>query len=73
MTFMRGIDVRTDGRVQDGDLAHEIGAAVPLAGELEHTGARVQELSPEISSEQNLSGEHLSPSLMAGIAGALLG
>ena len=39
----------------------------------EHTGARVQELSPEISSEQNLSGEHLSPSLMAGIAGALLG
>jgi len=39
----------------------------------EHTGARVQELAPEISLEQNLSGEHLSPSLMAGIAGALLG
>jgi len=39
----------------------------------EHTGARVQELAPDISSEQNLSGEHLSPSMMAGIAGALLG
>lgn len=39
----------------------------------EHTGARVQELAPEISMEQNLSGEELSPSLMAGIAGALLG
>lgn len=39
----------------------------------EHTGARVQELAPELSLEQNLSGEHLSPSLMAGIAGALLG
>jgi type IV pilus assembly protein PilM len=39
----------------------------------EHTGARVQELAPEFTSEQNLSGENLSPSLMAGIAGALLG
>ena len=39
----------------------------------EHTGARVQELAPDISLEQNLSGEHISPSLMAGIAGALLG
>ncbi|MGE5325376.1 MAG: type IV pilus biogenesis protein PilM [Actinomycetota bacterium] len=39
----------------------------------EHTGARVQELAPDISPEQNLSGEHISPSLMAGIAGALLG
>lgn len=39
----------------------------------EHTGARVQELAPELTSEQNLSGENLSPSLMAGIAGALLG
>jgi type IV pilus assembly protein PilM len=39
----------------------------------EHTGARVQELAPDISTEQNLSGEKISPSLMAGIAGALLG
>jgi type IV pilus assembly protein PilM len=39
----------------------------------EHTGARVQELAPDISSDQNISGETLSPSLMAGIAGALLG
>jgi type IV pilus assembly protein PilM len=39
----------------------------------EHTGARVQELAPEISSEQNLSGESIPSSLMAGIAGALLG
>jgi len=39
----------------------------------EHTGARVQELAPELTAEQNLSGENLSPSLMAGIAGALLG
>src|SRR4029077_900531 len=36
------VDVRTDGRVQDRDLAHEIGAAVPLARELEDTGARVR-------------------------------
>ena len=39
----------------------------------EHTGAQVQELAPDLSSEQNLSGEHFPPSLMAGIAGALLG
>jgi type IV pilus assembly protein PilM len=39
----------------------------------EQTGARVQELAPNISSDQNLSGEHLPASLMAGIAGALLG
>lgn len=39
----------------------------------EHTGARVQELAPEISAEQNLSGESIPPSLMAGVAGALLG
>jgi type IV pilus assembly protein PilM len=50
-------------------------AALEEVGPLlhEHTGARVQELSPEISSEQNLSGETISPSLMAGITGALLG
>ena len=39
----------------------------------EQTGARVQELAPNISSDQNLSGKQLAPSLMAGIAGALLG
>lgn len=39
----------------------------------EHTGARVQELAPEVSAEQNLSGESIPPSLMAGVAGALLG
>ncbi|HET9183524.1 MAG TPA: hypothetical protein VFP59_15420 [Candidatus Angelobacter sp.] len=39
----------------------------------EHTGARVEELAPDISLEQNLGGEGLSSSLMAGIAGALLG
>ncbi len=39
----------------------------------QQTGARVQELAPETSSEQNLSGDKLPPSLMAGVAGALLG
>jgi type IV pilus assembly protein PilM len=39
----------------------------------EHTGAKVQELTPEISSDQNLGGDTLPPSAMAGIAGALLG
>jgi type IV pilus assembly protein PilM len=39
----------------------------------EHTGAQVEELSPDIAAEQNLSGEKISPSLMAGITGALLG
>lgn len=39
----------------------------------EHTGARVQELAPDILAEQNLSGEKIPPSLLAGIAGALLG
>lgn len=39
----------------------------------EHTGARVQELAPEVSAEQNLSGESIPPSVMAGVAGALLG
>jgi type IV pilus assembly protein PilM len=50
-------------------------AALEEVGPLlhEHTGARVQELAPEISSDQNLSGEALPLSLMAGIAGALLG
>lgn len=39
----------------------------------EHTGAQVQELAPELTPEQNLSGESIQPSLMAGIVGALLG
>ncbi len=39
----------------------------------EHTGAQVQELAPELTAEQNLSGEAIQPSLMAGIVGALLG
>jgi hypothetical protein len=37
------------------------------------TGAEVQELAPELTAEQNLSGEAVQPSLMAGIVGALLG
>ena len=39
----------------------------------QHTGAQVQELAPEISQEQDISGEHLEPATMAGIVGALLG
>ncbi|HWX56746.1 MAG TPA: hypothetical protein VN176_19345 [Verrucomicrobiae bacterium] len=39
----------------------------------QQTGAQVQELAPAESQEQNLSGDKLSPSLMAGVAGALLG
>jgi type IV pilus assembly protein PilM len=39
----------------------------------EHTGAQVQELAPELSPEQNLSGENVPPAMMAGIVGALLG
>ena len=54
-----------------------IGGMAPLAevGPLLHqpTGAQVEELAPELSAEQNLSGESVSPSAMAGIVGALLG
>ena len=39
----------------------------------EHTGAQVQELAPELTSEQNLSGEMIPPAMMAGLVGALLG
>ncbi|HEV3040041.1 MAG TPA: hypothetical protein VHA33_19910 [Candidatus Angelobacter sp.] len=39
----------------------------------EHTGARVEELAPIISSGQLLSGDNLPASMMAGVAGALLG
>lgn len=47
---------------------HEVGPMLH-----EHTGARVEELAPSISSGQNLSGDNFSPSVMAGVAGALLG
>jgi len=44
-----------------GDLLHQ------------HTSADVRELAPGISPEQNLSGEHIDSSAVAGVAGALLG
>ena len=54
-----------------------VGGMAPLAevGPLlhQHTGAQVEELAPELAAEQNLSGETISPSSMAGIVGALLG
>jgi type IV pilus assembly protein PilM len=39
----------------------------------QQTGAQVQELAPGLAAEQNLSGESVAPSTMAGIVGALLG
>ncbi|HXB22247.1 MAG TPA: hypothetical protein VNV88_12735 [Candidatus Solibacter sp.] len=39
----------------------------------EQTGAHVEELTPSISSGQNLSGDTFPPSVLAGVAGALLG
>jgi type IV pilus assembly protein PilM len=39
----------------------------------EHTGAHVEELAPVISSGQVLSGDNFPASMMAGVAGALLG
>ena len=54
-----------------------VGGTAPLEelGPLLHqqTGAQVQELAPELAAEQNLSGEQVSPTTMAGIVGALLG
>jgi type IV pilus assembly protein PilM len=54
-----------------------VGGIIPaqeLAPLLEqHTRAKVMELAPQLSSEQNISGETLPPSMMAGIVGALLG
>jgi type IV pilus assembly protein PilM len=54
-----------------------VGGTAPLAelGPLLHqqTGAQVEELAPELSPEQNLSGGQVSPTTMAGIVGALLG
>ena len=39
----------------------------------QHTGAQVEELTPEVSSGANLSGGRFEPSMMAGVAGALIG
>jgi type IV pilus assembly protein PilM len=39
----------------------------------QQTGAEVRELAPKLSPEQNLGGETIDPSMMAGVAGALLG
>jgi type IV pilus assembly protein PilM len=54
-----------------------VGGMAPLeeVGPLLHqqTGAQVQELAPEVQGDQNLSGENISPSIMAGVVGALLG
>lgn len=44
-----------------GDLLHQ------------HTAAEVRGLAPQLSSEQNLSGEHVESSTVAAVAGALLG
>jgi len=39
----------------------------------QQTGAKVEELAPKVSSGANLGGEKFEPSMMAGVAGALLG
>lgn len=39
----------------------------------QQTGAQVKELAPSVSSSANLSGDSYEPSIMAGVAGALLG
>jgi type IV pilus assembly protein PilM len=62
-----------------GEKIHEIciggAAAIDQIGPLLHqqTGAEVRELAPEISSDQNLSGDSIEPSSMAALAGALFG
>ena len=50
-------------------------ASVDEVGPMLHqqTGAKVEELAPRISSGANLGGENFEPSMMAGVAGALLG
>ena len=54
-----------------------LGGTVPVdqIGPLlkQHTGGDVRELAPEFTSDQNLSGESLPSSSLAGVAGALLG
>lgn len=47
---------------------HELGPMLH-----EHTGAQVEELKPKLSSGANLAGTNIEPSMMAGVAGALLG
>lgn len=47
---------------------HELGPMLH-----EHTGAQVEELAPKLSSSGNLGGSQMEPSMMAGVAGALLG
>ena len=39
----------------------------------QHTGARVEELAPPVTSSQNLGGNKLEAAIVAGVAGALLG
>jgi type IV pilus assembly protein PilM len=39
----------------------------------QHTSAEVRELAPDLSSDQNLSGESMPPWALAGIVGALVG
>lgn len=39
----------------------------------QQTGANVEELAPKVSSGANLGGDHVEPSMIAGVAGALLG
>jgi type IV pilus assembly protein PilM len=50
-------------------------AAIDEVGPLlhEHTGAEVRALAPDLSSDQNLSGESMQPWALAGIMGALVG
>jgi type IV pilus assembly protein PilM len=50
-------------------------AAIDELGPLlhQHTQAEVRELAPDLSPDQNLSGESMEPWAMAGIVGALLG
>jgi type IV pilus assembly protein PilM len=50
-------------------------AAIDEVGPLlhQHTQAEVRELAPDLSPDQNLSGESMEPWAMAGIVGALLG
>lgn len=54
-----------------------VGGLAPIdeVGPLLHqqTGAEVRELAPDISSDQNLSGESIDASMLAGAVGALLG
>jgi type IV pilus assembly protein PilM len=64
---------------QQGERIQEIcvggAAAIDELGPLLHrqTGAEVRELAPELSPDQNLSGETIDPSMLAGLVGALLG